>query len=594
MKKIYVLLLVCSNFLFAKDYVLNLIVDESSSKYINEIKQETKSLFSSNDKLKYNIKICENNCSKVLSKKEKSFLLVNIQTKIKVNKNSYLITYNTISNNYDKNKVIRTTALGIYEYLKEDNISRVIHLKNEILIDVQDDKNINTKNVLELKDIFSLALKNNINIRQNQNTLKLDKLQTEESKSLYKPKLDFSSNFSQIDSDRAKYSNGLHSQGSFDIGIKLSQVIYSNKIIQNIKIKRLLEQSNSNNIKSKNDEVLYNVLLTYLNVIKANKYNEIIKIKQNFIKQNLNFSKQRVEVGVQDRSDVYRWQSELANVNIELSNSKQKLNKLKIELANLIQVDKSFSFIQYDMNSEIFKILDYDAIKYISNKKVQDLFLSDIIFSHSKLKQIDKLINVKKEELQMNKSSRYLPSVVFNANAKKTLDRTGQGSNAKRYWDDEEYQAVLNLSLPIYEGGLKSVNIQKNKIELINLKLQYNEIKNLIEKNVEQDYDSLLKSYEKIFYAKTSLKFSEKNYELISDKYKNGKENIIALLDAQNEFIVSKLNENISIIDYLVDVSSIYFFSGKIDILLDKSKKNDVEEKILNAITNTKNEKVSK
>ena len=594
MKKIYVLLLVCSHFLFAKDYELNFIVDKSSSKYINEIKQETKSLFSSNDKLKYDIKICKNNCSKVLSKKEKSFLLVNIKTKIKANKNSYLITYNTISNNYDKNKVIRTTALGIYEYLKEDNISRVIHLKNEISVDVQDDENINTKNILELKDIFYLALKNNINIRQNQNTLKLDKLQTEESKSLYKPKLDLSSNLSQIDSDRAKYSNGLYSQGSFDIGFKLSQVIYSNKIIQNIKIKRLLEQSNSNNIKSKNDEILYNVLLTYLNVIKANKYNKIIKIKQNFIKQNLNFSKQRVEVGVQDRSDVYRWQSELANVNIELSNSKQKLNKLKIELANLIQIDKNFSFIQYDMNSEIFKILDHDAIKYISNKKVQDLFLSDIIFSHSKLKQIDKLINVKKEELQMNKSSRYLPNIVFNANAKKTLDRTGQGSNAKRYWDDEEYQAVLNLSLPIYEGGLKSVNIQKNKIELINLKLQYNEIKNLIEKNVEQDYDSLLKSYEKIFYAKTSLKFSEKNYELISDKYKNGKENIIALLDAQNEFIVSKLNENISIIDYLVDVSSIYFFSGKIDILLDKSKKNDVEEKILNAITNTKNEKVYK
>ena len=80
------------------------------------------------------------------------------------------------------------------------------------------------------------------------------------------------------------------------------------------------------------------------------------------------------------------------------------------------------------------------------------------------------------------------------------------------------------------------------------------------------------------------MEFSKKNYDLIQDKYKNGKDNIISLLDAQNSYIVSKLNENISIIDYLYDLSSIYFFSGKIDILIDENKKMQIEEKIQNAI----------
>ena len=93
-----------------------------------------------------------------------------------------------------------------------------------------------------------------------------------------------------------------------------------------------------------------------------------------------------------------------------------------------------------------------------------------------------------------------------------------------------------------------------------------------------------MKAYEKISYTKTSLEFSKKNYDLIQDKYKNGKDNIISLLDAQNSYIVSKLNENISIIEYLVDLSSIYFFSGKIDILIDENKKMQIEEKIQNAI----------
>ena len=325
-------------------------------------------------------------------------------------------------------------------------------------------------------------------------------------------------------------------------------------------------------------------MITYLNVIKANNYNRIMKIKQNFIKQNLEFSKQRVEIGVQDRSDVYRWENEFANVNIELANSQKQLNSLKIELANLLQIDNKFSFVEYGMNSDIFKLLNSDAIKYISNKKVQELFLNDIIYTHSKLKQISELVNIKNEQLKMNKNSRYLPTIAFEGSAKKIVDRYGVGSQSTRYWDDNEYQAVINLTLPLYEGGSKSINIEKNELELVNLKLQYNNVKSLIEKNVEQDYDSLLKAYEKIAYAKTSLEFSKKNYDLIQDKYKNGKDNIISLLDAQNSYIVSKLTENISIIDYLVDLSSIYFFSGKIDILIDENKKMQMEEKILNGI----------
>jgi outer membrane protein TolC len=66
---------------------------------------------------------------------------------------------------------------------------------------------------------------------------------------------------------------------------------------------------------------------------------------------------------------------------------------------------------------------------------------------------------------------------------------------------------VLNFSLPLYEGGAISNAIEKNEVELINLKLKYNEIKNLIEKNINQNLDSLLKSYEKIDYSQIAQKY---------------------------------------------------------------------------------------
>ena len=586
-KYLIAIFLMFSSIANAQNYKINLVLDNNSNKYINSIKNEAQALFSSVDKIDYNLIVCANDCDKYINNSDKKLVILNDNKKYIQNKNSYIISYNQILNSYDENQLLRASALGIFEFLKENKISNSVYIENKKIESFESFKelkeNSNIKK-LDLKEIFFLAINNNIQIQQNKNNSKIDKLNIDESKSAYKPQIDFYSNLTQIDSDRAKYSNGLYSEGSVEAGIKLSQVIYSDKILKNIEIKKLLDLSNTNNIKSQNDEILYKVVLSYLDVIKANNYNDIIKIKYNFISQNLDFAKQRVEIGVQDRSDVYRWESELSNANIELSNSQKQLNYLKIELANLLQIDKNFSFVEYGLNSNIFKLSNNDAIKYLSNKKVQDLFLDDIIYSHSKLKQIDELINAKAQELKMNKSSRYLPIIAFEGSAKNTLNRYGVGANATRYWDDNEYQAVINLSLPLYEGGAKSISIEKNEIEFVNLKLQYNNVKSLIEKNVEQDYDSLLKSYEKISYSKTSLDFSKKNYDLIQDKYKNGKENIISLLDAQNAYIVAKLTENISIIDYLQDLSSIYFFSGKIEILIDENKKIDIEEKISKAI----------
>lgn len=586
-KYLIAIFLMFSSIANAQNYKINIVLDNNSNKYTNSIKNEVQALFSSVDKIDYNLIVCANDCDKYINNSDKKLVILNDNKKNIQNKNSYIISYNQILNSYDENQLLRASALGIFEFLKENKISNSVYIENKKIESFESFKelkeNSNIKK-LDLKEIFFLAINNNIQIQQNKNNSKIDKLNIDESKSAYKPQIDFYSNLTQIDSDRAKYSNGLYSEGSVEAGIKLSQVIYSDKILKNIEIKKLLDLSNTNNIKSQNDEILYKVVLSYLDVIKANNYNDIIKIKYNFISQNLDFAKQRVEIGVQDRSDVYRWESELSNANIELSNSQKQLNYLKIELANLLQIDKNFSFVEYGLNSNIFKLSNNDAIKYLSNKKVQDLFLDDIIYSHSKLKQIDELINAKAQELKMNKSSRYLPIIAFEGSAKNTLNRYGVGANATRYWDDNEYQAVINLSLPLYEGGAKSISIEKNEIEFVNLKLQYNNVKSLIEKNVEQDYDSLLKSYEKISYSKTSLDFSKKNYDLIQDKYKNGKENIISLLDAQNAYIVAKLTENISIIDYLQDLSSIYFFSGKIEILIDENKKIDIEEKISKAI----------
>ena len=571
---------------YAKVYQVDLLLDSSSTKYLKEIKKQTKTLFSSNDKIDYVIKICDDNCKENISSYSNKVVLFNSQIKDNKIKNLYLVSYNSLLSKYEKDVFIRTSALAIFEFLKEKTKTKSIHLENkEILTNVtKKEKRKNIKKEMNLNDVFSIAFTNSLSIEQNKNNLLLNKLNINTAKSDYKPNVSLFTNYTLIDPDRAEYSSGVYSEGTFNAGLEVSQLIYSNEVIQNINIRKSIFKSTSEETKALNDEVLYKLTIIYLNIIKAKKYKKIINIKRDFISQNLTFSKQRVSIGVQDRSDVYRWQSELANVDIELSESKKSLNSLKIELSSILQLENKIDYTEYGMQSELFRLLKKDAIHYIGNKKIQNSFLNELVHTHSRLKQLKELKIAKNYELNMNKDSKYLPTVVFAGSANKIMNKYGEGSDAKRYWDNHEYQALINLNLPLYEGGIKNTKIEKNSIELINLKLKYNETKNLIIQNVEQNYVSIKSSYEKIKFAKISQNSSKKNFELIQDKYKKGKINIISLLDAQNSYIVSKLNLNISIIDYLVDLSSIYFFSGKIDILVNQDKKIKLENKITDII----------
>lgn len=579
-KQFYIFLLISSiiTTLNAKNYVLDLVIDKNSYNYLEKIKDETKTLFNLEDNIEYKIHKC--NSTDCFIDKKAVYL---IQSKIKKDKkkDSYIVAYNDAFTKIDKQKIVRATALSIFEFLK-DKKSSTIYIQNK-----EKENSFIVKKKLDsltLDDVFDKLNKNNFSIKQNANRILMGTLDIESAKSDYKPHLELFSNVIQIDADRAKYSTGQYSEGTIEMGAKVSQLIYSNDVLKNIEIKKLLDKSIKNETKAANDEILYQAVLTYLNIMKAKKNLNIIKTKQMFIKQNLDFAKQRFEIGAKDKTDIYRWESELADVNMQLTSAKNSYDSLKTELSNIILYEKEYELEEYTLDSKRFKLLQKDAVKTIVSPKIQELLSEQIIFSHPNLKYIKELIEVKKEEKSLNESSRYMPTLALEAEAKKIIDRYGEAENYARPWDDKEYQAVLNLSIPLYEGGEKSVAIQKNELELINLKLQYEDAKSIINKNIKQNSDSLKSSYENLYYAKESLKFTKKNYESVLDRYKKGEENIITLLDAQNTFIVSRLNENISEIEYLTNLSSIYFFSGNIDVLINEIKKEKFEKNILKAI----------
>ncbi|CAA6821286.1 MAG: Unknown protein [uncultured Sulfurovum sp.] len=602
---LFAFLLFSSSSLFAKTYTVNLLVDDVSQVYVEEIQKQSKALFSDGDRLHFKVTNCQDTCEKQLLKTPKKVALLEQETSLKKYKHSYLVTHNMPTVENDVNRLVRTVAMAVYELYKEHSPSKTVavkgtdtqgmdFLKTEELASVvplsplsnYEDVPVTQGTLLTLPKALALAQKNNLNIQQNQNSIARTALNINEAKSYYKPDINLYANHVQIDEDRPKYAPGFYVQGQSYAGAKITQIIYSDQVIKNIEIRKKLFQGTEHQTKADNEEVLYEVVLRYLTMIQVKNYIEIVRHQKGFIEQNLNFAQQRYGVGATAKSDLLRWQSALANINSTLETTKEQLNSLKIELSTLLQIDYPIGLENYRVESPLFQLLNQDALEVIAHQSVRTFFQNEMLGEHPRLQQLDKLVEAQETSLKMNENKHRLPTVAFEGNAYRILERNGEGSDYPFSTDNNVYQAVLNVNLPIYEGGRNSVNIQQDKVDILNLKLRTKEAKSSIMERLKKHYGLLKSASQKIIFARESQAVSQESLALVQERYQNGIENIITLLDAQNTYTIAQHNQNIAVIDYLSNLSSIYFFSGEIELLSNPAHKSNIESKLNQRINN--------
>lgn len=511
-------------------------------------------------------------------------------------------------NKINLTKISRTFALNLYQALKtKDELEKYtkIYLNEEInfnesiasklffnpsydlLSKVKLNKaDENKSNLITLQEALKIVLNKSFDYKIAKNELLLSNENINMAYSSYKPNISASLSYSKIDSDTARYSSGVYYEKTSLASLSYSQLLYSPLSYKNIDISKKLYSSYENETEGIKQRVLYEVVLAYLNTLSLQKSYEIVKSKKNFIKQNLFLAKNRLEVGFSDKSDIYRWQSELANVNIDLVNVKANLNKQKIEFTNLLQIpnDKEISLLSYDINGEIFQLFNKTPALLIKSpknlKKLSSYLGSSFIKEHNAIKQYESLIKAKKEQIKATKQSFYLPTLSFALSASTVLDKDGEGSQSINSWDDDKYKATLNLKIPLYESGVKSINLQKYQLELKNLHNILNKIKLDINKDINKDMQNISSSYNSIKYSSIAYISAKKNYELIQDKYSKGKSTILELLDAQNSMIIARMTKNSSTYSYLLDISTIFYTIGYIDILHDKSQKEKIQNEL--------------
>ena len=107
--------------------------------------------------------------------------------------------------------------------------------------------------------------------------------------------------------------------------------------------------------------------------------------------------------------------------------------------------------------------------------------------------------------------------------------------------DDTDWSVGVQIALPLYEGGARSAQVQRQIVEVKKQQLRRQDTAQKIEQRIRSTLHAAGASYPGILLSRESAQAAEKNLELVADAYAKGSVTVMTLLDAQNAAMVARL-----------------------------------------------------
>jgi outer membrane protein TolC len=434
-----------------------------------------------------------------------------------------------------------------------------------------------TVKYLTMENAISMALNNNNIIKSNRYGIEKASWDVKRAWAQLFPKISFNTTYSWIDRqtfaerDFRQYlppelSDQIPQtvfQESYRSTFDLYFPLFNGVLINGLSIAYEQENLTENQTRSVEHQTVYNVIASYLNVLR-NK--EIYRIQNEFLElSRLNYEKaQRLyEANRYSQNEALRWKIDYQQQKSVLANSAAELRSSILSLSRLINTELDSSII---IDPKVLTNLDLEQNKILgfTDKeilKIIDLSNEELIKANASLAALKSGEEISRLT-HKNSYSSFMPNINLNYSY-------GWRENNTIDFDDYSPKTLLiNFSLPIFSGfqnysAYKSSlyeykqNQEQFKDQLLNTKIILNDVANNII-NIKTQIDLL----------KTNLEISKNNYSIVERQRERG-------LVSNIDYIDAKLNVQNANIDYIgnnynfmIAIAELYYLTGKIESLI--------------------------
>ena len=363
--------------------------------------------------------------------------------------------------------------------------------------------------VLSLDDCIRLALKNNSDIIQSHYALQRAELSVKRS---------FSSLFPNISTSASGSSGGpffskSSSQWNWSLSGTINKQIYKPALYTGIQlskvqedISRLSDEEWVLRVRSLVEKMVCQILTSQILI---GVYEENIRLSDEQIRK----VRTMVDLGLRRESDLLKSEVQRGTFETKLINEEQNLASLKRELNILMGNPSENEWILIPIESFQVDLPDFESSLQILSE------------SNPTLKAMGRQVRANEISLNMAKEA-YLPSVSATYSYSRNED-----AFSGDYVDTD--QIAVKLSVDIFDGFDKHLNIQQQKIGVDDTRVEFDAVRRELHRALNDQYTALEVQEKLIAILEKTLESAQKDLEVVSQQYAQGFASILDLMDAQ-------------------------------------------------------------
>ena len=432
------------------------------------------------------------------------------------------------------------------------------------------EEEMDNKTPVSMTEAIQQAINANLSLQIDKLDLELSRDNVTNARSTLLPQVGIGAGVTQIDRDHAGLSQA---QRSTDAELTASQVIYSETNKSGYEVAKLLEQAQSAALKSHILDVISSSATAYLQLLSTHATEKVRRSNLSVTETNLELAETRLKIGYTDRSEVLRWQSQLATDRRNLYSAESVREQAETELKRQLNMPLSEDIaVTDDGITELLRILDSERFhRFFDNPFSFNIFtefeVERALNNSPELEQTDFIISSNQRQLLAAERAYYVPEVNLNTQYGRNIERGGVGENNSNL-SDEQWSIGVQATLPLVAGGARRAEVSRANNTLIQSRYQRENTKEQIEARIRSAIQKSSGSYPAIRLSKNAADAAQENLELVIDSYSKGVVSITDLIDAQDASLAASLSAVEAQYTFMIDWVEIQRAAANFDLLL--------------------------
>jgi len=450
-----------------------------------------------------------------------------------------------------------------------------------------------------IEEIMDRAVGYNLGILQAEQQIEVTKKNIDIADALFLPQINFRLEGKQIDEGRAVKSLGLLQKTEINGELLLRQNLYNQGQFANISINQSFMKATQNEVEHAKLEVAMQASLLYLQILQFKNRLELQKSNLELSKKNLRSAVTKQDIGIGNQSDIYRWESKIANDKKDVLFTHALIQKTQFTLNALLNLPQKLplNFEKITMEDPVFLTHDKKIRDYFENPAGFAIFEGFLVeegrANSPRIKQFDDLAEAKEIVYESSDAALYSPEVYFQAGLRyKFLDNE---PDAPPFTPNQtqldvvenldtlgqtEYEVSIIADFPLYTGGYQTAEKESAKAALLTARSQQKNVENNVERDIRNALYQAKAAYLSIDLSHDAYIAANKNLEHMTAVYHQGNGDILNLLDAQNTTLRAALVENNTRYGFMSDLIRLQRNIGQVNFNIEEDEREEWGQKI--------------